>query len=224
VADQLQDVWELHRADVGDIVRTQSDRLLNKPGDTSMCKADVRTMRMLVKALAKYTDQVFEAAINSGWLGAGAGITADDSYWTKPSQWALDFSRWQERLRAYEDAIGSAEIETGMQSCLSIFDAVTQPLLLGWYLPGTPGIINPDRQTIPDIATPFMLGNQVFEYKDARLDRMKKLVDDVIAEAKKLIKKAVDAGTSTLPLIIGGLAIGAGALLALRALPYNRRR
>lgn len=221
MADQLQDVWELHRANVGAIVRQQSDRLLNKPGDTSQCKADVRTMRVLVRKLSEYTDDVFAAAIRSGWFG---GEILREGYWGTPTQWSLDFSRWQERLRGYEEALEDAEPETGMESCLAIFDRVTQPLLLGWYMPGTPGIINPDRQTIPDVATPFMLGNQVFASEDARMDRMKKLIDDVIAEAKRLLKRVVDTGKSTLPLILGGLAVGAGALLAYRAMPYNRRR
>ncbi len=202
----ISDVWSVHRADVGKIVRRATDALL-APDGKGICRADKRRMSKLVDGLSSYTDKVMLGAFSSGVFQPNA-IMTDDSLWPTPSQWARDLSAWAERLRGYQDALERASNDTGKASCTEIAESVTGPLLLGWYLPGTPGIVNPAVQTVPDVVTPFMLGNQLIEYRDWQFERLRLLIKDIVSNAKKLAKKAVRGAK------IGGVILGAGLIIA----------
>ncbi len=203
----IDDVYNLHRADVGKIVRRATDGLLGVDAKGN-CKADKRRMSKLVDGLSAYTDKVVGGGVFASGVFNPSAIMTDDSLWPTPSQWARDLSAWNERLLGYKAALAAAKDETGKASCLEIFPTVIEPLLLGWYQPGTPGIVNPAVQTIPDIVTPFMLGNQLIEFRDWQFKRLRLLIDDIVANAKKIAKKAAKGAQ------LGGLIIGAGLIIA----------
>lgn len=212
----VSEVWgqlALHRTNVGSIVRDASSKLLGVDA-RGRCIATPERMRRLVDGLSEYTDEVVAKIWTSGVFDPLA-IMDDDQLWPSPSQWNLDLSRWLERLTAYKDALDDAT-KTGQAGCNEIFDAVTQPLLVGWYQPGTPGIINTNVQTVPDIATPFLLGNQLIEFRDWELERLRLLVKDIVANAKKLVRKVKDRFKFGAILVGGGLAIAGGVFLGTR--------
>ena len=203
----ISSVWEVHKADVGKIVRDATAKLLGV-GPDGICRADKRRMLKLVAGLERYTAEVFAGA--AGTVGVfGGSILTDDSLWPSPAQWARDFSTWQERLAGYRAALEAAKHDSGRESCLEIFDTVTQPLLVGWYLAGAPGIVNPAVQTVPDVVTPYMLGNQLEVYRDWELERFRLLIDDVVKAAKRIAKKALK-GTKLGAAIVGGALVLVG--------------
>lgn len=149
---------------VDEVVKEAGARFLHQP----TCAANKPNMLEFVQTLEDYTDEVQDAA-------DAYGMTDD----TVMQQWAKDMNNWRLRLAGYYDALSKAQYESGSQSCEELRATVNEPLLVGWYEPGTPGIVNPDVQTVADVATPFMLGNQVIVYREHQKERLEKLLEDL---------------------------------------------
>lgn len=155
---------EISNQEIDDVVKEAGARFIRQPG----CMANKPNMLELVQTLEQYTDEVQEAADSYG--------LSDDEY---VPQWAKDMNNWRLRLAGYYDALGKATYEAGPESCEELRATVNEPLLVGWYLPGTPGIVNPDVQTVADVATAYMLGNQVIVYRDHQRERLQKFLEDL---------------------------------------------
>lgn len=154
----------LTNKDVGRIVKEATEKFLNQP----TCMADKRNMLTLVQKLERYTNEVQEAADEHG-------IASDHNV----QQWAKDMENWRVRLSLYYQALEGAQYETGPESCEELRTRVIEPLLVGWYPDDYPGIVNPDVQTVPDVAMPYILGNQVVVYRDHQQHRTDRLICDL---------------------------------------------
>lgn len=150
---------------IDEVVKEAGARYIGQP----QCAANKPNMLELVQTLEAYTDEVQDAADTYG--------LTDDQYM---QQWANDMNNWRLRLAGYYDALSKARYESGPESCEELRSTVNEPLLVGWYEPGTPGIVNPDRQTVADVATPFMLGNQVIVYRQHQQWRLERLLKDLL--------------------------------------------
>ena len=149
---------------VDEVVKEAGARFIGQP----QCAANKPNMLELVQTLEAYTDEVQTAADTYGLTG--------DQYM---QQWANDMHNWRLRLAGYYAALSKARYESGPESCEELRATVNEPLLVGWYEPGTPGIVNPDLQTVADVATPYMLGNQVIVYRQHQKERLSKLIDEL---------------------------------------------
>ncbi len=174
-----------------------------QPAD-GRCVATPRQLRALLDRLdAKTSDVQAEADDN--------GIVSDQNV----AQWASDMAAWQTRLQRYYDALdqvpaADADTEAG---CHAAYKYVAAPLLDGIWYERLPGIVlnaeeiarigsgtgHPDLDVTtpghpeghsnpkpPDVATPFMLGNQVVVYGDWQDEMWSLFWSDVIENAKKL--------------------------------------
>lgn len=215
---------ELSNKDVGRIVKDATEKFLRQP----TCVADRRNMRTLVEKLERYTDQVQEAADQHG-------ISTDYNV----QQWAKDMENWRVRLSLYYEALDNAQYASGPQSCEELRERVTEPLLVGWYPDDYPGIVNPDVQTVPDVAMPYILGNQVVVYRDHQRQRVDRLICDLTlcdaqarqemgdywADAFGLNPKKGECGlTCWLKRGAIALAVGGGVYLAYRGYKYKKRK
>lgn len=150
---------------VDEVVKEAGARFIGQP----QCAANKPNMLELVQTLEAYTDEVQAAADTYG--------LTDNQYM---QQWGNDMNNWRLRLARYYDALAKAKYESGAPSCEELRGTVNEPLLVGWYLPGTPGIVNPDLQTVADVSTPFMLGNQVIVYRQHQQWRLERLIKDLL--------------------------------------------
>jgi hypothetical protein len=155
---------QISNQDIAKVVREAGARYIGHP----TCVANKRNMLELVQTLDAYTDEVQNAADDYG-------LTGDENM----AQWAKDMNNWRLRLAGYVQALQRARYEDGPESCEELRATVNEPLLVGWFEPGTPGIVNPDVQTIADVATPYMLGNQVLVYRDHQRERLDLLLQDL---------------------------------------------
>lgn len=149
---------------VDEVVKEAGARFIGQP----QCVANKPNMLELVQTLEAYTDEVQVAADTYG--------LTDSQYM---QQWANDMNNWRLRLAGYYAALSNARHESGPESCEELRSPVNEPLLVGWYEPGTPGIVNPDLQTVADVATPYMLGNQVIVYRQHQKERLDKLIEEL---------------------------------------------
>lgn len=149
---------------IDEVVKEAGARFIGQP----TCAANKPNMLELVRTLEAYTDEVQDAADSYG-------LTEDMNM----QQWANDMVNWRIRLAGYFQALQDARYESGPESCEELRAPVNEPLLVGWYEPGTPGIVNPDMQTIADVATPYMLGNQVLVYREHQKERLDKLIEEL---------------------------------------------
>lgn len=200
----------LTQTDVGRLTKELNQ--VYQPGGAGTCSgaADKKHMLALVDKLDKYTDEVIAAAEKEG-------LTEDEN----AAQWGGDMGNWVARLTAMRNVLDDPSIPmTGADSCKAIYDDVVGPLLDGNHSKAgeTAGIVNPEVKTYPDLATPYILGNGVLEFRKFQKERFKALIGYMLEEAKKVvktIKKAVGIKTSH---IVLGVAV-AGAFLYLS----NRR-
>lgn len=197
---------ELTMQDVGAIVKRLSDAFINH-GKKGVCVADKKNMTRMVQNLSDYTDEVQRTAEEGA--GGLAGMFLDAFGGGTPGQWTLDMARWRERLAGYQSALEAAKHRTGPESCKELVPGVIEPLLLGWYQEGTPGILNPKVQTVPDVATPYMLGNQILTLHEFAKDNFDRFVSDMIKNAKRLVKTGIGVGKWVAGIaIVGGIAFG----------------
>lgn len=150
--------------DIDQIVKEAGQRFLHQ----ERCVANKPNMTELVDRLEEYTEEVATAAETYG-------LTTDANV----AQWNKDYNNWLLRLARYRRALKEARYEGGAESCEELRASVNEPLLVGWYEPGTPGIVNPEVQTVADVATPYMLGNQVIVYRQHQEERIKMLIEDL---------------------------------------------
>ena len=181
--------------DVGAIVR-EKDVLFQPegtriPGDPRYqdrpTNATPTNMKLLLDQLDAYTKSVQEAA-------KAEGMTSDDVV----QQWQNDMANWQFRIAHYNQVLATvpvAERDTVSGADLIYFN-VTAPLLDGVWYQVLPGIVlsaaEKERMALgpiegfsndkpPDVATPFMLGNQVLVYKQHQPERWDALWGDLAA-------------------------------------------
>lgn len=159
------------------IVKEAGHRFLHQP----TCIANKRNMLELVERLEEYTDEVAEKADEYG-------MTTDANV----AQWNRDYNNWLLRISRYRHALEAAKFESGNDSCEELRVPVNEPLLVGWYPAGTPGIQNTDQQTIADVATPFILGNQVLVYQEHQQWRLERLLKDLTLWDEEARQGAVD--------------------------------
>jgi hypothetical protein len=155
---------QISSQDIAKLVKEAGARFIGHP----TCVANKPNMLEFVERLDEYTDEVVAAADEHG--------LSDDLY---VPQWARDMNNWKLRLAGYYRALERAQYESGPESCEELRATVNEPLLVGWFQPGTPGIVNPEVQTVADIATPYMLGNQVVVYRDHQEERFWQLLADL---------------------------------------------
>ena len=192
--------------DVGEHVKAMN--ALYQPDGKCSAIADRPHMLDLVGQLRSYTDQVQEEADR-------LGLTDD----TNVAQWALDLARWRERLAAYQSALDDATKVAGTTSCVEIYSTVVGPLLDGDFSGAisTAGIVNPAVPSVPDVATPYMLGNQVVTYREFQAENFEALIGYFIDEAKNLGRRVAKAAKKAAPSF---LMIGAGLVLGAIAIGY----
>lgn len=197
----------LTASDVAKHVKAMNN--LYQPDGRCSAIADRPHMRALVARLSDYTDQVEEEANRLGLV--------DD---LNVAQWAIDLASWRERLASYQQSLEEETGTTGHASCEELYDTVVGPLLDGNYAkaPVTSGIMNPAVRSVPDVATPYMLGNQVVTYREFQAQNFEALIGYFVDEARALRERVVSATKSAAPSILAigvGLALGAAALVYL---------
>lgn len=192
--------------DVGALVKKMN--ALYQPKGKCSPIADRPHMQAVVNKLYSYTTQVQDEADRLGLV--------DDEY---VAQWASDMAHWRERLASYQAAINHATQPAGRVSCEELYGTVVGPLLDGNFTKATvtAGIMSPAVRSIPDVATPYMLGNQVIIYREFQADNFAAFIRFFIDEAKALGKKIAKAAKSAAPSV---LAIGAGLALGALAVTY----
>jgi hypothetical protein len=196
----------LTQTDVGEKVKAMN--AVYQPDGRCSSVADRPHMQALIERLRNYTDQVQSEADR-------LGLVDDENV----AQWALDMAHWRERLAGYQQALDVAVKTAGEASCEEIYGSVVGPLLDGNFAAAvnTSGIVNPEVPSPPDIATPYMLGNQVVTYREFQAQNFDALIGYFIDEAKNLAKKAGKIAKRSAPSV---LAIGAGLALGALALGY----
>jgi hypothetical protein len=227
--------------DVGALVR-EKDKLFQPegsriPGDPRYenrpTNATPTNMKLVLDQLDAYTKAVQEAAKNEG-------MTSDDVV----QQWQNDMANWQFRLAHYYQALAVipvAERDTVAGADLIYFN-VTSPLLDGVYYQVLPGIVlNEEEKTRmalgppdgfsndkpPDVATPFMLGNQVVVYRNHQTERWDQLWADLAAGAKRLGAPEGEPNplaVLTHVLVTVGSALIGGGITYLGVQGYNLKR
>ena len=193
---------ELTIADVGDLVKHLNKLYQPKGGCSAL--ADKTGMQLLVMRLRNYTDQVQEEAEEAG--------LSDE---TNVAQWAIDMANWRQRLAGYHTAIDEAVEDPGIASCEELYPTVVGPLLDGVFAgaKSTAGIADPSTPTVNDVATPYMLGNQVVVYREFQRQRFQALIDYFVDEAKALAKKVARAARKAAPnILMIGFGVGLAAL------------
>jgi hypothetical protein len=195
---------QLKPQDVGEILKRMN--ALYQPEGRCSKVADKPHLQDLANRLRSYTDQVQAEADRQG-LGDDANV----------AQWATDMQSWRVRLASYQQALDEATQPRGMPSCEELYPTVVGPLLDGVFsgAKSTEGILNPAVATVPDISTPYMLGNQVLVYRDFQADNFKALVDYFVDEAKRVGKKIAKTAKRSAPsvLMVGlGVALGAAGI------------
>jgi hypothetical protein len=105
-------------------------------------RATPANMAVLLESLRKLTRTIGVETLRFGWIR-----DADEQRATR------DLLAWEERLDAYEDAVDDAKPGDRTE----IQWSVTAPLLLGLY--GGPE--SQEQQRTADVATPFIVANQV---------------------------------------------------------------
>jgi hypothetical protein len=223
---------QLTTTDVGREVAKANDFYQPKDG---RCVATPAQLRALLDRLEQRTSEVQEAADDEG-------IVSD----TNVAQWASDMAAWQTRLQRYQDVLDGIpksdwESDAG---CHAAYKYVTAPLLDGIYYERLPGIVLNSEELAriasgvdhpaldvttpghpgghsnpkpPDVATPFMLGNQVVTYGQWQDEMWRLFWEDVVANAKKLASGNLPFDV---PPWIKWTAIGA-AVLVVSAVGYG---
>lgn len=120
-----------------------------------------------------------------------AGRIADCDRWNGQGygQTCRDLARWRVRLDGYLDFVSSVPVAEENNRGVTLWE-VTAPLLVGWYggLTGTeipldprgfPPGFNPALHHPADIATPYMLANQLGIWVAWKDERKKRLVEDL---------------------------------------------
>lgn len=194
----------LTTSDVGEKVRAMN--ALYQPDGRCSSVADRPHMQDLVDRLRNYTDQVQSEADR-------LGLVDDENV----AQWATDLAHWRERLAGYQMALDDAEKTSGKASCEEIYGSVVGPLLDGNFADArnSSGILNPAVPTVPDIATPYMLGNQVVTYREFQAENFDALIGYFLEEAKRVGKRIKKAAKKAAPSVLQigvGLALGALAV------------
>lgn len=155
------------------LTHQQIDKIVKEAGSRFLhqqtCVANKPNMLELVDRLDEYTDEVAEKADEFG-------LTTD----TSMQQWNQDYNNLLLRLADYRRALNAAKHDSGKESCEELRASVNEPLLVGWYQDGTPGIVNPKLQTVADVATPYILGNQVLVYQEHQQERLERLIKDLL--------------------------------------------
>ncbi len=195
---------KLTQQDVGDILKRMN--ALYQPEGRCSTVADKPHLQDLVNRLRSYTDQVQGEADRQG--------LSEDS---NVAQWATDMQSWRVRLASYQQALDEAVQPKGMASCEELYPTVVGPLLDGVFAgaKSTEGIVNPAVATVPDISTPYMLGNQVLVYQEFQADNFRALVDYFVEEAKNVgrkIRKAAKKAAPSVMMIGIGIALGAAGI------------
>lgn len=178
-----------------------------QPAD-GRCLATPAALRPLLERLYDYTEEVRKEADRHG-LGSDTNV----AQWARDmSTWEFRLAEYFEAL----DRVPMSERDT-VVGCETIYETVTAPLLDGIYYTQAPGIVLneeeiariasgtghpsggiPDVTTLghppghsnpkpPDVATPFMLGNQVIVYRDWQAERWRLFWDDLLQGARSLV-------------------------------------
>lgn len=164
------------------------------------------TMQLLVNRLETYTRQVQDEATLQGL-----------QFDTNVAQWATDMANWRQRLGAYQQELIDTKKPDGVATCTELYDGLVGPLLDGNFASAksTAGIANPAVPTVPDVATPYMLGNQVIVYREFQAENFAALIEYMKNEAKALAKAAGRVARRAAPNI---LMIGVGVAIAALAI------
>lgn len=196
----------LKATDVGNLVSKMN--LLYQPSGKCSPITDKPHMQDLVDLLRGYSDQVQGEADENG-------LSEDMNV----AQWATDMASWRDRLGGYQAALDAATHESGMLSCEELYPTVVGPILDGKFAGAlsTAGISNPAVVTVPDIAAPYMLGNQVLVYGEFQAQNFEALINYFIDEAKSVAKKVGKAAKMAAPSL---LKIGVGLVLGVGAVSY----
>jgi hypothetical protein len=194
----------LSLTDVGKL--TKDLNAVYQPGGSGTCSgaADKKHMLLLVQKLDVYTEEVAAAAEKEG-------LTEDENV----AQWGKDMGDWIARLTAMKNVLDDPSIPmTGTESCKAIYDDVVGPLLDGDHRKAeeTAGIVNPAVVKYPDLATPYILGNGVLEYRKFQKERFKALIGYLLEEAKNLGKRLKRAAGIKTGHIIAGVVVVGGFL------------
>lgn len=144
--------------------------VVNDP-ESSGNLATPASLLALVDALHTVTEAI--APEVQAWVAAGK-LRIED---------AQALEAWRERLDAYTDAVK----EAAAGDKVAVFDSVTAPLLMG-LMPGE------QSSKVPDVATPFILGNMVDAAAGAREEQLRMFFSDLAQAAADLPGNVVDVG------------------------------
>ncbi len=204
----------LAQTDVGAVVRSMND--LYQPDGRCSKIADRSMMQLLINSLRGYTDVVEAKAVSEG-------LTTD----TVQAQWMKDMANWRLRLASYQAGV-SASVSPALTlaSCEEIYPTVVGPLLDGVYSgsPVTDGIVNPAKPTVPDVAMPYMLGNQVIVYGEFQSQNFGALVGYFTEEGERVMASLGGAAKRALKVAAPSvLMIGIGIAIAAVAVTYMKK-
>lgn len=202
----------LTSTDVGALVRKMNK--VFQPAGKCSAVADAPHMQELIDKLRDYTNQVQEEADSNGYAWISSSIftpALTDS--ENMGQWITDMANWRERLSGYQAALEQAEVTDGVDSCREIYGTVVGPLLDGVFSDAlsTAGIVNPAVPSVPDVAYPYMLGNQVAVWQEFQKQNFAALIGYFVEEGKRVMKTIARGVKRGAP---SALMVGAGVGLA----------
>lgn len=96
-----------------------------------------------------------------------------------------------------------------------VWEQVTMPLLLGYYQPGTPGIINPAVKSSPDVVRPYTLAFQIALHIETKKHAFEQLFRDLATNAKNVVLAIPRAIEAVAKESGRGMARGVGMVLGL---------
>lgn len=129
-------------------------------------RATPRDLLGLVRGLEGLTQKLYDAAaqVDIGTMGMPT-LPPDEARWWR------DFRRWRERLEGYRKACEAA----APNDRAAVLWTVTAPLLLGYYN----GEESDKPQQVADVASPFMLENQLNVREEWREENWQRFVEDL---------------------------------------------
>lgn len=174
--------------DVGDIVRQYSRAWLGPPPPNSATPIDVLDLLFF---LDDFTTELEAEDLRrrTGNLPKPASCEYMETVQAGYKSICRDLQRWRKRLDEYLMVVSAIPLEEENDR-RAILWSVTAPLFVGWYggetgheveLPpdAFPPGFNPELRHPPDIATPYLLANQLGVYFAWMAERRRRLVADI---------------------------------------------
>lgn len=199
---------ELTTVDIGKLVKKMNK--VYQPAGRCAELTDKPHMQLLINRLRSYTNQVQEEADSNGYAWVSSSLfTPALTEGATMGQWISDMANWRERLAGYQAALDSADVEYGLESCRELYGPVVGPLMSGNYSDATvtSGIVNPRVPSVPDVAMPYTLGNQVKVWQDFQRQNFEALINIIIDEGRRLGRKVARAARRAAP-SIGIIGVG----------------